>query len=65
MKNCKARRHADQFICHACGLTWDVSDPDRPACLQSRRQTSLAYQRAMAEIRAQLDRTMPAGTARM
>ncbi len=29
---CKARRYSDQMICHHCGLTWDVLDPEKPAC---------------------------------
>lgn len=29
---CKARRINDEMHCHACGLVWDVSDADRPAC---------------------------------
>lgn len=29
---CQARQHSDQMICHACGLVWDVNDPDAPDC---------------------------------
>lgn len=29
---CKARQHSDQMICEACGLQWDVNDPDPPEC---------------------------------
>lgn len=29
---CKARQYSDQMMCGACGLAWDVNDPDRPKC---------------------------------
>ena len=28
---CHARQHSDQMLC-ACGLAWDVNDPDPPEC---------------------------------
>lgn len=30
--DCKARQHSDQMVCHACGLVWDMNDPDPPTC---------------------------------
>jgi hypothetical protein len=30
---CKARQYSDQMMCSACGLQWDVTDPEPPACL--------------------------------
>ena len=32
MTACHARRYSDQMSCGACGLVWDVSDPEPPAC---------------------------------
>ncbi len=29
---CTARQHSDQMICEACGLQWDVNDPEPPKC---------------------------------
>ena len=29
---CKARQHSDQMVCDACGLCWDMNDPDPPEC---------------------------------
>jgi len=29
---CKARQYSDQMHCAECGLSWDVNDPDEPAC---------------------------------
>ena len=29
---CKAVQYSDQMVCHACGLYWDVNDPEPPAC---------------------------------
>lgn len=31
-KACKARQFSDQMSCSACGLTWDMNDPDPPEC---------------------------------
>ena len=30
--NCQARQYGDQMICAACGLNWDVNDPEPPEC---------------------------------
>jgi len=30
--NCFARQYSDQMICSACGLVWDLNDPEPPAC---------------------------------
>lgn len=30
--NCKAIRCNDEMQCGACGLTWEVNDPEPPAC---------------------------------
>lgn len=45
-KHCKAGQHSDQMLC-ACGLAWDVNDPDPPQC----RGTAAAA-RGLAEMRA-------------
>lgn len=29
---CKARQYSDQMACSECGLSWDVNDPEPPAC---------------------------------
>ena len=34
MSTCKARQVNDELQCGACGLTWDVKDPDPPECPQ-------------------------------
>lgn len=31
-RRCQARQVSDSMICRACTLTWDVNDPDPPAC---------------------------------
>lgn len=35
--SCKARQYSDQMSCAACGLTWDVNDPEPPICPQAAR----------------------------
>ena len=30
--DCQARQYGDQMICAACGLYWDVNDPEPPEC---------------------------------
>ena len=32
MSRCQARQYSDQMMCGACGLTWDMNDPDPPIC---------------------------------
>jgi hypothetical protein len=29
---CAARQHSDQKVCAACGLVWDINDPEPPTC---------------------------------
>jgi hypothetical protein len=29
---CKAIQYSDQMNCAACGLVWDMNDPEPPAC---------------------------------
>ena len=29
---CQARQYSDQMVCRKCDLTWDVNDPEAPAC---------------------------------
>lgn len=31
-RSCLAIQYSDQMICSACGLGWDVNDPDPPMC---------------------------------
>lgn len=33
---CLARQYSDQMQC-ACGLAWDMNDPDPPECPQERQ----------------------------
>ena len=40
-RDCQAQQHSDQMICAKCGLAWDVSDPDIPACNPSRTPTKV------------------------
>lgn len=49
-RTCSAFRQLDQMRCVRCGLTWDVGDPERPACLS-------AHDAAMRTIRATLDKS--------
>lgn len=30
---CEARQYSDQMECFACGLIWDMNDPEPPQCL--------------------------------
>ena len=39
---CQARQYGDQLMCAACGLNWDVNDPEPPACHPSDRRTRQA-----------------------
>lgn len=32
MARCRALQYSDQMNCTACGLVWDVNDPDPPPC---------------------------------
>lgn len=40
-RNCLARQHSDQMMCAACGLAWDVNDPDPPACRKVDRRSKI------------------------
>jgi hypothetical protein len=31
---CKAKQYSDQMQCDACGLSWDMNDPEPPKCRQ-------------------------------
>ena len=46
---CQARQYGDQLMCAACGLNWDVNDPEPPACLQIDRRTRQAKATAKFE----------------
>ena len=47
---CKARQISDQMNCTTCGLVWDVSDPDPPACAPKTQRTSSAAERSKEEV---------------
>lgn len=32
MNHCKAYQQSDEMVCVACGLRWDVNDPEPPKC---------------------------------
>lgn len=34
---CVARQQSDQKRCERCDLTWDMNDPDPPACLTTKQ----------------------------
>jgi len=38
---CQARRYGDQMQCGQCGLSWDVSDAERPACDPQRKASKV------------------------
>lgn len=40
-RSCLARQHSDQMMCEACGLAWDVNDPDPPACRKVDRRSKI------------------------
>lgn len=29
---CKGKQYSDKMVCKRCNLTWDMNDPDPPAC---------------------------------
>ena len=45
---CQARQYGDQMICAACGLNWDVNDPEPPECRKN-------IKRAIAKVTAQFE----------
>lgn len=48
MKNrahfCQARQYGQQMICSACGLNWDISDPEPPTCMLRDARTRRAQE---------------------
>ena len=56
---CQARQYGDQMICAACGLNWDVNDPEPPTCRTYDRRTRQAKDAA-----ARLDAAMTHAKAR-
>jgi len=40
-RNCLARQYSDQMMCAACGLAWDINDPDPPACRKVDRRSKI------------------------
>jgi hypothetical protein len=40
---CLARQTSDQMTCHACGLVWDMNDPEPPTCNQGVRVGTLQF----------------------
>lgn len=49
---CQARQYGDQLMCAACGLNWDVNDPEPPACRPTDRRTRQAKATAKFEAEA-------------
>ena len=47
--NCQARQHSDQMLCGACGLAWDVNDPDPPECRKVDGRRKVAREVAKCE----------------
>ena len=47
--DCQASRYGDQLICAACGLNWDVNDPEPPTCRTYDRRTRQAKVTAQFE----------------
>lgn len=41
-RDCLARQYSDQMNCPACGLAWDMNDPEPPRCGKVDRRTRLA-----------------------
>lgn len=50
---CQARRYSDQLNCAACGLVWDINDPEPPKCKPAARRRS-SYNELAARVVAQM-----------
>lgn len=50
---CQARQYGDQLICAACGLNWDVNDPEPPQCHTFDARTRKAKATAKFEAEGQ------------
>lgn len=53
-RNCKARQYSDQMLCDACGLAWDVNDPEPPRCLSEKQQRAKRSAKWIARLREKL-----------
>lgn len=49
-KLCQAVQYSDQKHCKRCGLTWDMNDPEPPACLTPRQIGAATTARLRAEL---------------
>lgn len=51
---CRARQFNDQMVCHTCGLVWDATDPERPACNMDRngKLTGAAVDKRLSALQA-------------
>lgn len=62
--NCKAIQYSDQMQCAACGLAWDVNDPEPPRCAPTKpgrhatsyRTEVTEFRRRMSDLKRSLER---------
>jgi len=54
---CQSRQYGDQIICAACGLNWDVNDPEPPACGNVDQRTKQA--KAVAKFETPIQKKTP------
>lgn len=50
--NCQARQMSDSMVCSVCEISWDVNDPDPPAC---RANELVSIGKTRMQMRKQLD----------
>jgi hypothetical protein len=50
---CQARQYGDQRQCAACGLIWDINDPEPPKCKPASRRKE-TYNQIAARIATEL-----------
>lgn len=51
---CKAIQHSDQMNC-VCGNTWDVNDPNPPACKHATEEAYLVSKETLQQVFEALD----------
>lgn len=58
MMACQAKQYSDQMQCAACGLAWDVNDPEPPECLTCGEKARLRAERARDKARREIDEVL-------
>lgn len=60
--DCFARQYSDQMICSACGLIWDLNDPEPPECGRVDKRTKAIKKLAKFDepsVKAKLPEVLP------